>query len=99
ILGDTAAAGELDARTIRANAAREAYGYQIQGQGYGNTAILESTRAANSTYTSNYLGAGASLLSGASTLADKWRRFQQNVPDASFGGKGGIGTIDGNTFG
>ncbi|TAJ97520.1 MAG: hypothetical protein EPO41_02770, partial [Reyranella sp.] len=40
ILGDTAAAGELDARTIRANAAREAYGYQIQGQGYGNTAIL-----------------------------------------------------------
>lgn len=76
ILGDTAAAGELDARTIRANAAREAYGYQVQGLGFGSTAALESTRAANSTYTPNYLGAGASLLSGASTLSEKWRNFQ-----------------------
>jgi len=77
ILGDTAAAGEFDAQTIRANAAREAYGYTVQGLSYGNTAILESTRAANSTYTPNYLGAGASLLSGASTLADKWKQFQE----------------------
>lgn len=99
ILGDTAAAGEFDARTIRANAAREAYGYTVQGLGYGNTAILESARAANSTYTPNYLGAGASLLAGVSTLGDKWRRFQTNTPDASFGGMGGIGTINGNTFG
>ena len=76
ILGDTAAAGELDARTIRANAAREAHGYRLQGLGYGNEAILQSTRAANSTYTPNYLGAGASLLAGASTLAEKWRNFQ-----------------------
>lgn len=76
ILGDTAAAGELDALTLRSNAAREAYGYRIQGQGYGNQAILENTQAANSTYTPNYLGAGASLLSGASTLAEKWRNFQ-----------------------
>jgi hypothetical protein len=76
ILGDTRAAGELDARTIRGNALREAYGYQIQGLGYGNQSVLESTRAANSVYTPNYLGAGASLLAGASTLADKWRRFQ-----------------------
>ncbi len=75
ILGDTRAAGELDAQTIRANAAREAYGYQIQGLGYGNQSILESTRAANSVYTPNYLGAGASLLAGASMLADKWKPF------------------------
>ena len=99
ILGDTRAAGELDAQTIRANAAREAYGYQVQGLGYGSTATLEATRALNSTYTPNYLGAGASLLAGASTLGDKWHRFQQNAPDGSFGGKGGIGTINGNTFG
>lgn len=99
ILGDTRAAGELDAQTIRANAAREAYGYQVQGLGYGSTATLEATRAANSTYTPNYLGAGASLLAGASSLGEKWWRFQQNAPDGSFGGKGGIGTINGNTFG
>jgi hypothetical protein len=85
ILGDTAAAGELDARTIRANAAREAYGYQVQGMGYANEVGLQYTRAANSTYSPNYLGAGASLLSGASTLADKWRRFQQNDPSYSLG--------------
>lgn len=76
ILGDTAAAGELDAVTIRSNAAREAYGYQVQGLGYGNQSILESTRAANSVYTPNYLGAGASLLAGVSTLGEKWSRFQ-----------------------
>lgn len=99
ILGDTRAAGELDALTIRSNAAREAYGYQVQGLGYGSTAALESTRALNSTYSPNYMGAGASLLAGASTLSDKWLRFQQNAPDGSFGGKGGIGTINGNTFG
>ncbi len=80
ILGDTAAAGELDAQTIRANAAREAYGYTVQGLGYGNTASMEYTRAANSTYTPNYLGAGASLLAGASTLSDKWKRFQDTKP-------------------
>lgn len=95
ILGDTAATGELDARTIRANAAREAYGYQVQGLGYGNTAALETTRAANSTYTPNYLGAGASLLSGASTLSDKWRRFQMNNPAAS---GDGVGSGTGMTY-
>jgi len=97
ILGDTAATGELDARTIRANAAREAYGYQVQGLGYGNTAALETTRAANSTYTPNYLGAGASLLSGASTLSDKWARFQTGPsafnPEANVSGFSGNGPM------
>ncbi len=78
ILGDTAASGEVDAFTLRANAAREAYGHQVAAVSYGNTGILETTRALNATYSPNYLGAGASLLSGASTLADRWRRFQMN---------------------
>lgn len=95
ILGDTAAAGELDARTIRANAAREAYGYQVQGLGYGNEASLQYTRAANSTYTPNYLGAGASLLAGASTLSDKWAKFQQS---GSGGGGGRTGGTDAATW-
>lgn len=78
ILGDTRAAGEFDALTIRSNAAREAYGYQIQGLGYGNQSVLESTRAANSVYTPNYLGAGASLLAGASMLGERWEKFQKS---------------------
>jgi len=97
ILGDTAAAGELDARTVRANAAREAYGYQVQGMGYANEAGLQYTRAANSTYAPNYLGAGASLLAGASTLSDKWRVFQQNNPRPS-GAVDGVGTGTGWTY-
>ncbi len=95
ILGDTAATGELDARTIRSNAAREAYGYTVQGLGYGNTAALESARAANSSYTPNYLGAGSSLLSGASTLSDKWRRFQTGGDTGGFDSSGPNGGVPG----
>ena len=40
ILGDTAAAGELDALTIRSNAAREAWGYRVKGVEFGNEAAL-----------------------------------------------------------
>lgn len=70
ILGDTKRAGELDALTIRSNAAREAWGYQVQGAGFGANANL------NDSFRPSYLGAGASLLAGAGSLADKWSRFQ-----------------------
>lgn len=92
ILGDTRAAGELDALTIRANAAREAYGYQAQGLGYSNQSTLESTRAANSVYTPNYLGAGGSLLAGASTLAERWKLFQNNNLASTADGNMGTGS-------
>ncbi|MGQ3298801.1 MAG: virion core protein, T7 gp14 family [Reyranella sp.] len=78
ILGDTAAAGEVDSLALRAKAAREAYDYQVAAVGYGNTGVLETTRALNTADSSPYLGAGASLLSGASMLADKWRNFELN---------------------
>lgn len=92
ILGDTRAAGEFDALTIRGNAAREAYGYQAQGLGYRNQSALESTRAANSVYTPNYLGAGGSLLAGASTLAERWKRFQNDSLASTADGNGGTGS-------
>lgn len=89
ILGDTAAVGEFDAQTIRSNAAREAYGYKVAGQrtemGLGNDATMASLRAANSTYSPSYLGAGSSLLSGASTLGEKWWRFQRSDPGTGSG--------------
>jgi len=80
ILGDTASAGELDAQTIRSNAAREAYGYKIQSTGFGNEGMVQDSRARNSYYSggTNMLGAGASLLAGASNLAEKWYKFQQS---------------------
>lgn len=81
ILGDTAAAGEMDALAARVAAAREAYEYQVTGVRYNSSGVLEINRALNSTYQPNYLGSGASLLSGASTLADRWRRFQMGNPE------------------
>lgn len=78
ILGDTAAAGELDALTVRNNAAREAWGYKVQGVNAANSGALSAAKG----FTSN-LGAGASLLSGASSLGDKWWKFQQNNPGGS----------------
>jgi hypothetical protein len=74
ILGDTARAGEQDALTIRDNAAREAWGYQMQAAGYDADAALRESFQPSS------LGAGTSLLMGASSLADKWSKFIEINP-------------------
>ena len=75
ILGDTAAAGKLDALTIRNNAAREAWGYKVQGVNMESNAALSAAKGQTS-----MLGPAASLLSGASSLGEKWWKFQQNSP-------------------
>lgn len=79
ILGDTRRAGEFDALTIRSNAAREAWGYRVAGTGQSADAAMRGS------FQPSYLGAGSSLLSGASSLADKWSKFQTNNP-GGFGG-------------
>lgn len=56
ILMDTAASAELDALAIRANAAREAYGYQVQAENFRQESKLYR-RAGR-------LGAVSTLLSG-----------------------------------
>jgi hypothetical protein len=71
ILADTAQFGELDALTIRNNAEREAYGYRVQGMNFGAEAGLQQGRA-SSAMTGAYLGAGSTLLSGATSVADRW---------------------------
>jgi len=74
ILGDTRRAGEFDALTVRSNAAREAYGFQVQGAGFGAEASMRDS------FQPSYLGAGTSLLMGASSLSDKWSRFIKTNP-------------------
>lgn len=86
ILTDTRKAGELDALTVRNNAAREAWGYEVQGSNAGASAALSGS------FQPSYLGAGASLLSGASGLGDKWAKFQY------YGGKT-PSTPDAGTYG
>jgi len=71
ILGDTARAGATDVATIRSNAARNAYGFRLQGAGAAGQASLASANAAN-TLANLPLGIGSSLLGGASSLAGKW---------------------------
>lgn len=75
ILGDTAAVGELDALTIRSNAAREAWGFRSRGVEFGNQVALANAQQGNSGLSA--LGVGASLLAGAGSVADKWYRFDK----------------------
>lgn len=67
--------GELDALTIRNNAAMQAYNYKLQGAGYGATAALNMAGAQNAQNAGN-LNAFTSLAGGASNIADKWIKYQ-----------------------
>jgi hypothetical protein len=74
VLGDTAELGELDALTIRSNAAREAYNYRVQASNAQAASSLNALSAKNAK-TSSYIGATSSLLSGANSMADKWYKW------------------------
>lgn len=71
IFADTAAAGEYDALTVRSNAQREAWGHRVQGMNAGAQAGLYDLQGANAERAGN-MGAGASLLTGLGSIADKW---------------------------
>lgn len=74
ILGDTAAAGEMDALTIRGNAAREAWGYRAKGVEFGNVSLQANSRQGSSGL--SLPGVGQSLIGAAGSVADKWYRFR-----------------------
>jgi hypothetical protein len=76
ITGDTAAQGEIDALTLRANAAREAYGYRAQGSNFMADAGLQRARSA-AAGPAALVGAGATLLSGAGTVGDRWLTYRR----------------------
>lgn len=63
--------GEEDQATTRANAARRAYGYEVEGMGYQAESRLD-VAAGEQARTSGYIKAASSLLGGASSVADKW---------------------------
>jgi len=92
---DTAQAGEYDAATIRSNAAYEAYGYRLQGWGAGSNASLLQAGASNSYAAASRTAGmlpftlGATLLSGASSVANKWSGYKMAGIDPFGGGGGG----------
>lgn len=74
ILGDTAQWGEFDAQ-------KAAHQYNLQGWAYENQATSERINSAlfqsgaKQASRAGAIGAGASLLSGATRVADRWRQY------------------------
>jgi hypothetical protein len=80
--------GEENEMTIRSNAAREAYGYKVQGVADTAQATLD-TAAAKTSSQAGTIGAVSSLLGGATSVSSRWTQFaQQGV----FGGGSGNAT-------
>lgn len=83
IVGDTAMIGEFDALTIRGNAERESYGLKVKAQSYGAQGDLSTMQGrqylanAESIDSNSWVGAGANLLAGASSVADKWDAYRR----------------------
>lgn len=74
---DTARLGELDALTIRNNAARNAYGYEVQGINFQNSAKLDDSRGAYAQQ-AGQLGMFSSIIGGASSVSGKWNGMKNS---------------------
>lgn len=76
IIGDTASVGELDALTIRSNAQRESWDRKVAAATYAGDASM-ARRRADSFDGSSWIGVGANLISGASSVSNKWAVYKQ----------------------
>ena len=72
IVGDSARAGEFDARTIRGNAALKAFNFRQQGYGAAANASRYDASAAD-TMAALPFGIGTTLLGDARSVAAKWK--------------------------
>lgn len=69
--------GELDALTVRSNAAKQAYGYQVQGineQAQSNLDRFEGEQAE----TAGDIGAASDLLNSFGSSASNWEKYQMS---------------------
>jgi hypothetical protein len=76
ILGDTASFGEIDAFAIRDNAAREAWGYEVQSSNYTNDAQLQRARGEQAR-SASYWSAAGDLLGGASKFSGQYSDWKK----------------------
>lgn len=83
ILNDTDQFGEIDAETIRDNAAREAWALRQQAAGLSVDATMYRARAAGE---SPLMAASTSLLTSAGRVADRW--YSDVKPSRSSDGDG-----------
>ena len=77
ILGDTAAIGEQDALTIRANAARQAWGYQVEANNSLNQGRMAVAGAKNNA-TATYLTTAGNMTQQASGM--NWGSGRSSAP-------------------
>lgn len=82
LIGDTALFAELDALTIRSNAAREADALRQQGANFAAEAQLEQAQGRYARRAGN-LGSFTSLLGSAGTVASRWYSFNSGSPMVS----------------
>lgn len=68
--------GRQEQRTIRANAARRAYGYDVEAAQQEATANMYG-KAAQRSKMASYIQAGSSLLSSAASVSGKWMQASQ----------------------
>lgn len=82
--------GELNAITLRSNAARQAYGYQTQEASYDAQSGLDKSTASNAE-TAGYLNAGSTFLSGAGSAAQNYANYRTKSSNM-IAGDGGVGS-------
>jgi len=75
LVADTAALGRLDQLTIQSNAEREALGFEAQASNFQAEAVGQQFAGSNARK-SSFLKAGATLATGAATVATKWHGFK-----------------------
>ena len=82
VVADTAFMGELDARTIRTNAVREAWGFQVQGEDLRERARIarmegaQALEAGKAARTAARIGAVAGIAGGAANIYAARAGFQ-----------------------
>ena len=74
LVADTAAAGELDALTIRTNAEREALGFEAQAVEFQGEQAFRSAEGRNA-QVAGAVAIGGTVLTGASRVASRWSEF------------------------
>lgn len=76
VRGSQQALGQHDEDTVRANAMRKAYGYDVEASKNAAQAGMYD-KASSNAKTAGYIEAGASLLSTAASVSDKWLKASQ----------------------
>lgn len=86
--------GKLDALTIRSNAARQAYGYQVEATNQTAQSQLDKFAAKND-IEAGEIGAGSTILGGAATGANYYNFLNSNSMFPSSGGSSGAYNTNG----